>query len=52
MDAALTPLQQAKFRVLEVEVEQKIRELCRSMPAGRPAPTGAPPGRDAAPDRP
>jgi hypothetical protein len=27
IDAALTPLQQAKFRVLEIEVEQKIREL-------------------------
>lgn len=27
MDGALTPLQQAKFRVMEVEIEQKIREL-------------------------
>ena len=27
VDAALTPLQQAKYRVLEVEVERKIREL-------------------------
>jgi len=27
LDALLTPLQQAKFRVLEVEVEQRMREL-------------------------
>lgn len=27
VDAVLTPLQQAKFRVMEVEIEQKIREL-------------------------
>lgn len=27
IDAALSPMQQAKYRVLEVEVEQKIREL-------------------------
>jgi hypothetical protein len=27
LDAALTPLQQAKFRVLELEVEQRLREL-------------------------
>jgi Spy/CpxP family protein refolding chaperone len=27
IDGALSPLQQAKFRVLEVEVEHKIREL-------------------------
>jgi hypothetical protein len=27
IDAALSPVQQAKFRVLEVEVEQKLREL-------------------------
>jgi len=27
VDAALTPLQQAKFRVLELEVEQRLREL-------------------------
>ncbi len=27
IDAVLSPLQQAKFRVLEVEVERKIREL-------------------------
>jgi hypothetical protein len=25
----LTPLQQAKFRVLELEVEQRMRELIR-----------------------
>jgi hypothetical protein len=27
LDAALTPLQQAKYRVLELEVEQRMREL-------------------------
>jgi hypothetical protein len=27
LDAVLTPLQQAKFRVLELEVEQRMREL-------------------------
>ena len=40
VDAALSPLQQAKFRVLESEVEQKIRMLRNRMqmeggPAGR-----------------
>jgi Spy/CpxP family protein refolding chaperone len=29
LDAALTPIQQAKFRVLELEVEQRMRELVR-----------------------
>jgi hypothetical protein len=29
LDAALTPLQQAKLRVLELEVEQRMRELVR-----------------------
>ena len=41
IDAVLTPLQQAKFRVLEEEVAQKIRELMNQFrrqgrPAGRP----------------
>ena len=27
LDGVLTPLQQAKFRVMEIEIEQKIREL-------------------------
>jgi Spy/CpxP family protein refolding chaperone len=27
IDAVLTPIQQAKFRVMQIEVEQKIREL-------------------------
>jgi hypothetical protein len=27
VDAALTPLQQAKYRVLEGEVEKRVREL-------------------------
>ena len=29
LDALLTPVQQAKFRVLELEVEQRMRELVR-----------------------
>ena len=41
IDATLTPLQQAKFRVLEEEVAQKIRELMnqfrwQARPGGRP----------------
>jgi Spy/CpxP family protein refolding chaperone len=40
VDAALSPLQQAKFRVLEVEVEQKIRGLRNRMMQGRPGPHG------------
>lgn len=39
VDAALSPLQQAKLRVLEAEVEQKIRGLRRGM-AGRGGPRG------------
>ncbi len=38
LDAALTPVQQAKFRVLELEVEQRMRELVRRAgprPGGR-----------------
>jgi hypothetical protein len=31
IDAQLTPLQQAKFRVLELEVERRIRELMQQM---------------------
>jgi Spy/CpxP family protein refolding chaperone len=42
VDAALTPLQQAKLRVLEAEVEQRIRSL--RMRGGRPGPRGH--GRD------
>ena len=41
VDAALTPLQQAKFRVLEAEVEQKIRALRHGRP-GRPDARRAP----------
>jgi hypothetical protein len=29
LDAALTPLQQAKYRVFELDVEQRLRELMR-----------------------
>jgi Spy/CpxP family protein refolding chaperone len=40
IDAALTPLQQAKFRVLESDVERRIREIIaqtrrQGMPGGR-----------------
>jgi hypothetical protein len=35
LDAVLTPVQQAKYRVLELEVEQRMRELVRrARPAG------------------
>jgi Spy/CpxP family protein refolding chaperone len=45
IDAALTPVQQAKFRVFEAEVEHKIRELMTQIRAQRRG-TGAsrPPG--------
>jgi hypothetical protein len=49
VDAALSPLQQAKFRVLETEVEQKIRGLRNRMQMeGRPGGRG----RRSAPDEP
>ena len=36
LDAALTPLQQAKFRLLELEVERRMRELLgRARPGSR-----------------
>ena len=35
IDAVLSPVQQAKFRVLEVEVEHKIRELMTQIRAQR-----------------
>jgi Spy/CpxP family protein refolding chaperone len=39
IDAALSPIQQAKYRVLEVEVEQRMRELMgRARRGGRPQP--------------
>ena len=37
-DAMLTPLQQAKYRVLEGEVEQRVRELMNRTRASRPGP--------------
>jgi Spy/CpxP family protein refolding chaperone len=43
LDALLTPMQQAKFRVLEVEVEQRMREL---MNRARPRPGGPQEQRD------
>ncbi len=50
IDAALTPLQQAKFRVLEVEVEQKIRELMNQIRRQGQAPDR--PARDRPPQDP
>lgn len=44
VDAALTPLQQAKFRVLEIEVEFKIRELMNQI--RRPRRPGRRPGNE------
>jgi Spy/CpxP family protein refolding chaperone len=43
LDAVLTPLQQAKYRVFELEVEQRMRELMRRgrrerSPEGQPRP--------------
>jgi hypothetical protein len=35
IDAVLSPLQQAKFRVMQIEVEQKIRELMQGSRQGR-----------------
>jgi Spy/CpxP family protein refolding chaperone len=35
VDAALTPLQQAKFRILEIDVERKIREVMNEIRAER-----------------
>jgi Spy/CpxP family protein refolding chaperone len=41
LDAVLTPIQQAKLRVLELEVEQRMRELMgRARPRGGPGPGG------------
>ena len=40
IDAGLSPLQQAKFRILELEVERKIRDLMMQMRG-----QGRPPGR-------
>jgi hypothetical protein len=36
LDALLTPMQQAKYRVLEGEVEQRVRELTNRARAARP----------------
>jgi len=36
LDAMLTPLQQAKYRVLEAEVEQRVRELANRARTARP----------------
>ena len=45
IDAGLSPVQQAKFRILELEVERKIRELMMQMRGqGRPPGHGRPRG--------
>jgi Spy/CpxP family protein refolding chaperone len=49
VDAALTPLQQAKLRVLEAEVEQKIRSL-RHRGEGRPGPRRSSPDGEPPPE--
>ena len=48
IDAALTPLQQAKFRVLESDVEKRIREILTQ--ARRQGSPGGPGSRAPAPD--
>ena len=50
IDAALTPLQQAKFRVLEADVERRIREILGQV--RRQGRAGPRPGSPAAPDEP
>lgn len=47
LDAALSPLQQAKYRVLEGEVERRMRELANRVRGARPGPRQ----RDNAPPR-
>ena len=47
VDAALTPVQQARFRVMEVEIEGRIREMLNRVRGERrlnrkPAPEGPP----------
>lgn len=56
IDAALSPLQQAKFRVLLADVEQRIRELLRQMSGprgpGRAQQPENPPPQEREPDEP
>jgi Spy/CpxP family protein refolding chaperone len=50
IDATLDPVQQAKYRVLEVEVEQKLRQiLAEARRQNRPAAPGPRRGRQAEP---
>jgi hypothetical protein len=52
IDAGLSPVQQAKFRILELEVERKIRELMMQMRGqGRPPGRGRPRGGGEPPPR-
>jgi len=46
IDAVLSPVQQAKYRVLELEVERKIREIMAQMRQGRPPGRGRARGGD------
>jgi len=50
IDGVLTPIQQAKYRVMEVEVERKIRELMNQIRADRRNQT--PPRRPGEPPQP
>jgi len=51
VDGVLSPVQQAKYRLLELEVERKIREIMAQMRQGRPPAHGrAQPGQE--PDHP
>jgi Spy/CpxP family protein refolding chaperone len=45
IDAVLTPLQQAKFRVLEMEVDFRIREIMGEVRQRRPGARPRPPAR-------
>ncbi len=52
IDAVLTPVQQAKYRLLEAEVERRVRRALsrpRGGPGGRPGRKGRPPDRDQRP---
>lgn len=42
VDAVLSPVQQAKYRILELEVERKIREIMSQMRGGRGPGRGRP----------
>jgi len=49
IDAVLSPVQQAKFRVLEADIEAKIRELLGQIRRARPQGPGQGPNREGPP---